>query len=180
MVDCPFTKSTSIVKFGPFIGGQLTSLFSVNTTVSIKGLLINFVIQNVELFCILAGNGEYSFKIIELTTSFGATNVLPKLSVDFLDNVKSSVSQDEIIICSSFPKLARCVRYLLSFEGSSIFNFSEKALNKALVIISSFNESVGSVNFVNTSYSLPINSSAPLRLYGFSINVILLLPTQLG
>ena len=56
----------------------------------------------------------------------------------------------------------------------------EKALNKALVIISSFNESVGSVNFVNTSYSLPINSSAPLLLYGFNINVILLLPTQLG
>ena len=62
---------------------------------------------------------------------------LPNSSLDFLDKVQSSFSQEEIIICSSLPKLARCVKCLLSFSGSSNFKFLINASNIDFLIISS-------------------------------------------
>ena len=46
-VEFPITKSTSILKLGPFIGGHFIESCSFSTTVSIRGLLINLVSQNV-------------------------------------------------------------------------------------------------------------------------------------
>ena len=65
-----------------------------------------------------ACNGLYNFNIKEGTSSSGLTYSLPNSSLDFFDKVQLSSSHDEIIICSSFPKFTRWVRYLLSFSGS--------------------------------------------------------------
>ena len=98
---------------------------SFKIIVSINGFAINFVIQNVEFVETFAGNGEYNFNIIESTTSNNI--VLPKSSVDFSDSVHPSFSQVEINICSLLPKLARCVKYLLSLSGSINLRFPIKA-----------------------------------------------------
>jgi len=51
------------------IGGHFESSCEFNTIVSINGFDINFVIQNVELLVMVAGNGLYSFNITDLTSS---------------------------------------------------------------------------------------------------------------
>ena len=177
LVDWPLTKSILTLKLGPFIGGHDISSCSVNTIVSINGLAINLVIHNVEFSDIFAFNGVYNLRIMESTLFF--TFILPIASVSFSDNVQSSFSQEEIIICSSFPKLARCVKYLLSFSGSIILNFSLNDSNIADENMFSSNWTDGIANSVLTSYSLPINSSTPPLLNGLNIKVTLLLPAQL-
>jgi hypothetical protein len=109
------------------------------------------VTQKVELVVTLAFNGEYNFNIIDSTSSALFTNSLPNSSIDFLDNVQLSISQDEIKVCSLLPKLARCVKYLLSFSGSIIDNFSVNASNIALPKISSSICIDGKINLVTTS-----------------------------
>ena len=126
----------SILKLGPLIVGNSISLCCVNITVSTSGLLINLVIQKVEFFCMFAGNGLYNFNIIEFISSSGFTNSLPNSSTDFLDNVQLSFSQDEIIVCSSLPKFARCVKYLLSLSGDNP-KLLKNASNTDFLIISS-------------------------------------------
>ena len=177
-VDFPVTKSTSTLKFGPFIGGHLVSSCSFNTTVSINGFVNNFVIQKVEFVFILDGSGEYNFNIVELISL--STTSFPKESIFLVDNVQLSLSQDEINTCSEFPKFAKCVRYLLSFSGSVNFNFSIKASYIDFFIISSSNWIAGYTIFVIISYSFPSNSTSPDLLYGFKINVTVSLPFQFG
>jgi hypothetical protein len=104
------------------------------------------VIQKVELAVTLAFSGEYNFNIIDSTSSSFFTYSLPKASTDFLDSV-----QDEIKVCSLLPKLARCVKYLLSFSGSIIDNFSINASNIALPKTSSSICIDGKINLVTTS-----------------------------
>ena len=79
-------------------------------------MLINFVIQNVEFSFIFAGIGEYNFNITDLTSL--STNSFPNASFLLDDNVQLSSSYDETNICSLLSKFARCVKYLLSLDGS--------------------------------------------------------------
>ena len=176
MVDLPFVKSISILKLGPFNGGHIKSDCSDKTTVSINGLVNNLVIQSVEFSVMFAGSGEYNFNIKDSTSL--VTIVFPKLSSPLSDNVKLSSSHDETIICSSLPKFARCVKYLLSFSGSVNFTFSTNASNKVFLSISSSNLILDNNNDVFISYSFPTNSTAPLLLYGFNNRVTLSLPAQ--
>ena len=101
------------------VGNNIGTLFSV----SINGLVINFVIHILEFTAMSAGRGSYNFRIIDFT-SF-VTIVLPNSSWPFSDKVQLSSSQDETKFCSLLSKLIKWVKYLLSFSGSVNFKCLE-------------------------------------------------------
>ena len=63
----------------------------------------------------------WRYKLKTLSEYIDKNEKLPSIR-DIDDNVKLSFSQVDINICSLLSKLARCVRYLLSFSGSIICN----------------------------------------------------------